>query len=147
MTISGTALGAGAQQLTLLGRTARGRFAPIAQTVADAGGAYSFTTAPLENTSYRVIDADAASTVLFVGVRDLLTVAIEPGSSSSAEASLQAGEADVLGRARRCGRRAHDPPAARELLRLQLRDGAVHDRGRVGRLLADARLRDARHVR
>ena len=92
VTISGTALGAGEQQLTLVARTARGKFAPVAQTVADAGGAYSFTTAPLENTSYRVIDADAASTVLFIGVRDPLTLAIEPGSISSAEASLQAGE-------------------------------------------------------
>lgn len=69
VTITGVAAGAAAQPLTLLARTSGGSFAAVATSASEAGGAYSFTVAPLENTTYRVRSVNAVSTELFEGVR------------------------------------------------------------------------------
>jgi hypothetical protein len=69
VTISGVAAGAAGQPLTLLARTAGGRFASIATGVSEAGGVYSFTATPTENTTYGVRAASVASAEVFVGVR------------------------------------------------------------------------------
>jgi hypothetical protein len=67
--ISGAAAGAAGQPLTLLARTAGGRFASVATGVSEAGGAYSFKATPTENTTYCVRAANVTSAELFVGVR------------------------------------------------------------------------------
>ena len=69
VTISGVAAGAAGQPLTLLARTAGGRFASVATGVSEAGGAYSFNATPTENTTYCVRAASVTSAELFAGVR------------------------------------------------------------------------------
>jgi hypothetical protein len=100
LTISGVAAGWAGHQVTLLARTAGRPFTIASTTTADAGGAYSFTVAPLASTSYRAV-AGAASATLFEGVRDVLTAALStsgPGSPPSpaagvgTEATIEVGE-------------------------------------------------------
>lgn len=61
-TISGVASDAANQTVTLLARTAAGRFAPVATVVADEAGAYSFTVEPTQTTIYEVSCGKARST-------------------------------------------------------------------------------------
>jgi hypothetical protein len=74
VTISGVAAGAAGQPLTLLARTRGGGSATVATGNSEAGGAYSFTATPTENTTYCVHAADVTSAALFVGVRYPVTV-------------------------------------------------------------------------
>jgi hypothetical protein len=67
--ITGVAAGATGEPLTLQARTRAGSFTTVATGISETGGAYSFTVAPRENTSYRVRSADAVSAELFEGVR------------------------------------------------------------------------------
>jgi hypothetical protein len=102
VTISGVAAGAAGHEVTLLERTVGHPFAPVSTTATDAGGAYSFATAPLESTSYRVVEAGALSSVLFEGVRDVLTAAIStagatglsspPAGAAITEATIEPGD-------------------------------------------------------
>ena len=85
VTISGVAAGAAGQPLTLLARTAGGGFATVATGNSEAGGAYSFTATPTENTTYCVHAAKLASAALFVGVRYPLTVQPPAGPVQTGE--------------------------------------------------------------
>jgi hypothetical protein len=67
-TITGVAAGPPSQTVTLLARTHGQAFVPLAKDTTEAGGAYSFTVTPLQNTTYRVISASARSTTVFEGV-------------------------------------------------------------------------------
>ncbi|MCW3017723.1 MAG: hypothetical protein JWN10_31 [Solirubrobacterales bacterium] len=69
VTITGVAAGAAGAPLTLLARTRGGNLAPVATGTSEAGGAYSFTATPTQNTTYCVRGANVASAALFVGVR------------------------------------------------------------------------------
>jgi hypothetical protein len=79
MTISGTLAGSDkqSQQVTLYARTAGQRYAPIAQTMTNAEGAYSFgPESPGNSTFYRVRSAGERSAVLYEGVKYLLTAQV-----------------------------------------------------------------------
>ncbi len=100
VTISG--VGPAGDQVTLLARTAGHPFTAVSTTASDAGGAYSFTVAPLASTDYRAVAAHAASTTLHEGVRDVLTAAVSatapadpsaPESDLGTEATIEAGSA------------------------------------------------------
>ncbi len=80
VTISGLAAGAAGQPLTLLARTPGGRFASVATGVSEAGGVYSFTATPTENTTYCVSGASVASAEVFVGVRFPLSAQAPAGA-------------------------------------------------------------------
>lgn len=73
------------QPVTLLARTRGGKFSVVARATTEAGGRYSFTQAPLVNTSYEVSDAADTSTVLFEGVRRMLSL-------DAPAAAVQAGQ-------------------------------------------------------
>ncbi|MFI4984365.1 MAG: hypothetical protein ACHQAV_00085 [Solirubrobacterales bacterium] len=72
VTISGVAAGAPSQSLTLLARVPGGKFAPVATTTS-AGGKYAFTQSPLRSTAYQVTSATTKSSILFEGVKYVLT--------------------------------------------------------------------------
>jgi hypothetical protein len=78
-TISGTLTGPGgqSQQVTLYARIAGQRYTPIAQTMTNTEGAYSFgPESPSNSTFYRVRSAGERSAVLYEGVRYLLTAQV-----------------------------------------------------------------------
>ncbi|MEA2209284.1 MAG: hypothetical protein QOF54_1761 [Solirubrobacteraceae bacterium] len=76
VTISGTTASGAGTTLTLQARTrAQSAFAPVATTVSGAGGVYSFTQTPLQNTLYRVTGAGTSSALMFEGVKYALTAA------------------------------------------------------------------------
>ena len=79
VTITGVAAGASGQALTLQARTRAGSFATVATSISETDGAYSFTVAPRENTTYRVRSADAVSAALFEGVRYSLSALAPAG--------------------------------------------------------------------
>jgi hypothetical protein len=72
-TISGTLQAGAGQLMTLVASTDDRGYVPVATATADAGGAYTFTQAPINNTFYRVTGAGKSSSVLFVGVKDAIT--------------------------------------------------------------------------
>jgi hypothetical protein len=74
-TITGAAAGPASQTVTLLASTHGQAFVALAKGTTEAGGAYSFTVTPLQNTTYRVLSAGAQSTELFEGVRYALSAA------------------------------------------------------------------------
>ena len=79
--ISGVAAGAPNAPLTLLARTAGGSFKPVATTTANGEGKYAFPAqGTVTSTFYRVQGANRRSTVLYQGVKYLLTQ--EPGATS-----------------------------------------------------------------
>jgi len=75
VTISGVVAGGKETPVTLFARSAKqSGFAPVAVVNTDAIGHYTFPAqSPLVNTFYRVKDASASSSVLYEGVRDVLT--------------------------------------------------------------------------
>jgi len=91
VTITGVAAGATGQALTLLARTRAGSFATVATGTSETGGAYSFTVAPLENTTYQVRSADADSAELFEGVRYPLSAQAPAGPVHTGEPVSVAG--------------------------------------------------------
>jgi hypothetical protein len=72
VTITGVAAGAASQPVTLLAHTEGSAFAVVATATTDDAGNYTFTQAPLQNTSYRVTDAATSSTVVFEAVKSVL---------------------------------------------------------------------------
>ena len=80
VTISGVAAAGAGQAVTLLARVSGGSFAAVATAATDPSGAYGFTQAPTENTSYLVSDASAKSAVVFEAVRRLVTVGATPSA-------------------------------------------------------------------
>ena len=78
-TISGQVAGVSTPRpVTLLARTARqARFMPVATAMTDAAGAYSFTPTPVVNTFYKVQAKPKHSAVLYEGVRDVVTAAVD----------------------------------------------------------------------
>jgi hypothetical protein len=74
VTISGVAAGAPSQPLTLIARVPGGKFSPVATTTT-SGGKYTFTPSPLKNTLYQVTSSATRSSVLFEGVKYVLTAA------------------------------------------------------------------------
>jgi len=84
VTLAGTLAGGANRPVALWARTAGGSFTKIASATANAAGQYRFEETPLQDTSYRVIAPHGAkSSVLFEGVRYLLTAAV---SATSAQA-------------------------------------------------------------
>ena len=81
VTIGGVAAGAANQPVKLLARTNEGSFAVVAEGETEASGDYTFTQEPLQNTTYRVIDATERSTTLFEGVGFALTTAPAPSTA------------------------------------------------------------------
>lgn len=79
-TLTGTAVGAANQAVTLLADAGGPEFAPVAKTTAKEAGAYSFTVAPAQSTFYRVARKRMSSTPVLVGVKDLLAVSPTPGA-------------------------------------------------------------------
>jgi hypothetical protein len=86
VTISGVAASAANQPVTLLARTPGGTFAAVSTSTTDASGSYTFTQSPLQNTSYRVTVATTMSTVLFEGVKFLLSPASVPSTAEAGQA-------------------------------------------------------------
>ncbi len=87
VTVSGTAADAAHESLTLLARTRRGAFAPMATVTTDASGDYTFPAqSPLQSTMYRVRGVRTSSVTLSEGVEPLL-------SAQVTSTSVQAGEA------------------------------------------------------
>lgn len=86
VTISGVAAGVANHPVTLLARTPGGAFAVVATSTTDASGGYDFTQSPLQSTSYRVTVATTMSTVLFEGVKFLLSPAPEPSTAEAGQA-------------------------------------------------------------
>ena len=86
-TVSGTlASGAGAS-LTLYARTAGGTFAPVANTTSTSGGAYSFPAQTLQNsTYYQVRSGSTDSTLLFIGVKYVVTASSESTTFAQGQA-------------------------------------------------------------
>ena len=86
VTLTGTVAGVTSPQpVTLFARTAKTGFAPLAQTMTDAAGAYSFIQTPVVNSFYRTRADGRQSAVLFEGVRDVVTATVD-------QASVQAGQ-------------------------------------------------------
>jgi hypothetical protein len=86
VTLSGTVAGVTSPQpVTLFARTARTGFAPVAQGMTDASGAYAFTQTPVVNSFYRVQALGKSSAVLFEGVRDVVTATVD-------QSTVQAGQ-------------------------------------------------------
>jgi hypothetical protein len=81
-TLSGVLQGGANQPVTLLARTARQRgFAPVAQTTTDSSGNYTFAAqTPVNSTSYKVQGAGKSSSVLFEGVKDVLSAQVSSTS-------------------------------------------------------------------
>ncbi len=76
VTLSGTLAGPAAGNVTvkLWGHIAHHRYAVLATTTTDSGGAYSFTQTPTNDTVYRVTAAARRSAQVFEIVRDAVTV-------------------------------------------------------------------------
>jgi hypothetical protein len=81
VTVSGVALGAPGQTITLLQRTPAGAFAPLATTTSGTGGEYSFTQTLTRDTALQVGDATTHSSVAFVLVQRALTLEAPPTSA------------------------------------------------------------------
>ena len=78
VTLTGSVAGVTSPQpVTLFARTARTGFAPVAETMSDAAGAYSFTQTPVVNSFYRVRADQRWSAVLFEGVRDVVAASAD----------------------------------------------------------------------
>jgi hypothetical protein len=91
VTITGVAAGAASQPVTLLAHTEGSAFAVVAKGTTDEAGSYTFTQAPLQNTSYRVTDAAASSTVVFEAVKPVLVADAAPNTALSAQ-TVQSGQ-------------------------------------------------------
>jgi hypothetical protein len=107
LTLSGTATGAAHEAVTLLARNRQGGFSPVASTITDALGAYSFAAgSPAQNTWYRVTRRRTASTTLLVRVKPLVTAQASASKLSSGDpltfsgtiAPARAGQAVLLER-------------------------------------------------
>lgn len=75
-TLSGTLQGGAGQLMTLVSSTDNTGYSPVATAMTDASGNYSFAQAPINSTFYRVTGGGKSSAVLFVGVKDVLTLTV-----------------------------------------------------------------------
>ncbi|HYB23129.1 MAG TPA: hypothetical protein VED41_04985 [Solirubrobacteraceae bacterium] len=92
LTIAGVAAAGAGQPVTLLARTRGHAFAPLAKGTTTAGGAYTFTASPAQETFYRVLDAATASTELHVAVTYALTASVAPSGEASAVLATRDGK-------------------------------------------------------
>ena len=87
--ITGIAKGVANGTVTLMARTsASPKPAPVASVKTDSGGNYKFTQTPATNTFYHVTDATASSSLVFEGVRYVLTPISQPAPSTSVQAGV-----------------------------------------------------------
>jgi hypothetical protein len=85
-TITGQAAGEPNTAVTLLARSARGHYSPIATATTDGQGNYSFPVQkPLTSTYYRVKSGARSSAVLYEGVKYVLTATPSASSVTSGE--------------------------------------------------------------
>lgn len=86
VTLSGVLSGGARTELTLLAGTGTGEFTPVASTLSEEDGSYSFPAqTPLQDTSYRVSDGRTQSTVLLEGVKPLLSVQASQSTAASGQ--------------------------------------------------------------
>jgi hypothetical protein len=84
--ISGAAAGEPNTTLTLLGRAAHGKYAPVTTTTTDGTGKYSFAAqSPTASMFYRVQGGSRSSAVLYQGVKYVLTAASSASSVMSGQ--------------------------------------------------------------
>lgn len=87
LTLSGVLAGGGGVALELLASSASSGFIPVASTVSEEDGSYTFPTqSPQRDTSYRVVGEHKSSAVLLVAVKPALTAnvsqtRVEPGTT------------------------------------------------------------------
>ncbi len=86
VTLSGVVAGAASKPVTLMARSKEGAFAPVATGTTDASGNYAFTQTPLQSTIYRVTSGGVHSSLLFEGVKYVLTAAVSATTVSSGQA-------------------------------------------------------------
>jgi hypothetical protein len=91
VTLSGVVAGAVNKPVTLLARSKEGAFAPVATSTTDASGKYSFTQTPLQSTIYRATSGGVSSSLLFEGVKYVLTASVSATAVSSGGALTFAG--------------------------------------------------------
>ncbi len=98
ITLHGAVQTGAAQQLTLLARKRipGAPFTPVTTTTSGSEGKYSFTQAPQENTSYRVTSGGVSSTILFEGVKYVLTAGVSAGTVQSGQAVTFSGTATPI---------------------------------------------------
>lgn len=86
VTLSGIAVDAAEQPVTLLARSRNGNFAALATVNTDADGNYVFPVqSPLQSTDYKVTDADTRSANLFEPVEPVLKAEVSSSSVQSGE--------------------------------------------------------------
>jgi hypothetical protein len=86
VTLLGVVAGGAGTPVTLMAHGANGAFAPVANTVANGSGHYSFSVTPLQDTAYKVLANNGRhSSVLFEGVKYLLTAAPPPSSAQAGQ--------------------------------------------------------------
>jgi hypothetical protein len=85
VTLSGVAVGASDQPVTLLARTQGNAFSKVATSTTDNSGNYSFGQSPRQNTYYMVTEATTRSRVLFEGVKYSLSAGPEPSSAAAGQ--------------------------------------------------------------
>ena len=117
VTITGTAKGAPSEFVTLLAHTAgQPGFVPVAEAKTDAAGNFTFPAqAPAASTFYEVRRGSTVSSVLYEGVRDLLTAQVsaitvragQPVTFSGAVAPDHSGHVIYLERQDRTGADFH----------------------------------------
>jgi hypothetical protein len=83
--LTGTLAGGASQPVTLLARTPGGGWGAIEKGTTDAAGDYSFTQVPAQSTFYRVTGPNVHSTVLFEGVRYVLTANVSASTVQSGQ--------------------------------------------------------------
>jgi hypothetical protein len=70
------------QTVQLFADEASGQYAPVATTLTDGSGNYSFTQTPIHNTVYQARAGGGRQTVrVFEGVRDVVTIAASAATS------------------------------------------------------------------
>ena len=85
VTLSGTLANGAGQTVTLFARTKGHNPVQVGQTVAGAGGDYTFVQTPLHNTIYQVKGGGKSSAQLYEGVKDMLTAFEAPSSVSAGQ--------------------------------------------------------------
>jgi hypothetical protein len=83
--LSGVLAAGAGKTVTLQARTHGGSLAPVATTTAGSGGEYKFVVTPLQNTAYKATGGGLSSTILFEGVKYVLSA----GASAS---TVQSGQ-------------------------------------------------------
>jgi hypothetical protein len=84
--ISGNVAGEPNTTITLMGRPAHGKYAPVATTTTDSAGKYAFAPqSPGVSTFYRVQGGSRSSAVLYQGVKYVLTAKPSASSISSGQ--------------------------------------------------------------